>query len=66
MIKPDPHALTKPSESVGEPGMTTQALTKRDRLPIPRGWIVLGFVLLSWIVLGLCVLGFVTLMQAVF
>lgn len=46
--------------------MTTQALTKRDRLPIPRGWIVLGFVLLSWIVLGLCVLGFVTLMQAVF
>lgn len=67
MIKPDPHALAKPpSETAGEPGMTTQALSKRERLPIARGWIVLGFVALSWIVLALCIIGFWAVLQLFF
>ena len=68
MIKPDPHTLTKPppSESAGDQGVTTQALSKRGRLPIPKGWVVLGFVALSWIVLALCVIGFLALLRVLF
>ncbi|WP_164854759.1 MULTISPECIES: hypothetical protein [unclassified Devosia] len=46
--------------------MTTQALSKRERLPIARGWIVLGFVALSWIVLALCIIGFWAVLQLFF
>ena len=45
--------------------MSTDALSKQQRLPVPRGWIVLGFVALSWALLVLVVLGFQALVQAI-
>ncbi|MDB5622806.1 MAG: hypothetical protein JWR39_1369 [Devosia sp.] len=57
--------MHKPSKPVGEPAMTTETISKQEQLPIPRGWIVLGFVGVSWGLVGMCVAGFRALAQAV-
>ena len=46
--------------------MSTEALVKQERLPVPRGWIVLGFMGMSWGLVALCAAGFNALAQAVF
>jgi len=46
--------------------VTTKVLSKREpSLPVPRGWIVLGFVGLSWGLVAGGIVGFRALVEAV-